>query len=130
MKSIEFTQNELSSVFGVIAMSQTISTAIRDKFRFALKAPENCTVSITDTEISYTPAQAYKKVLDRKERAKFENEAKKSERRIKELEEKANRLAESNAKMYAALNNLENDDNKIPDHAWLLVQEAIENEIF
>jgi hypothetical protein len=34
-------------------------------------------------------------------------------------------LAGLNQEMLEALENLENDDNNIPDHAWKLVQDAI-----
>lgn len=40
--------------------------------------------------------------------------------------EKDAKLIASAPKMLEALQNLENDNNSIPDHAWRLVKEAIE----
>lgn len=90
-KKIEFTQNELSSLFGFLAMNgQQLPEDINTKVKAALHGPNGCTVSLTDTEICFTPAAAYQKVSERKEKAKIENEKAVAKRMIKELEQSNN----------------------------------------
>ena len=87
MKTVQFTQEELRAIYGILSQhSYQIGQSTRDKIGMALKGPDNCTVTIEDAQICYTPAKAYESVLNRRERAKIDNEKNVAKRMISELE--------------------------------------------
>ena len=127
-KKIEFTQNELSSLFGFLAMhGQQLPEDINAKVKAALNGPNECTVSLTDTEICFTPAQAYKKVSERREKAKIENEKAVAKRMIKELENSNNeavQIIQELTQSYRACNITELDE------ITFKAQDFINNKLF